>query len=242
MAGEAMPDDITPSQYDSSFRFRVKRLLRSFIKFHEGSLDLSGRSERRYCSLKDRVSAFVRDVELVERHATRYETEVEDFPPGTYYTVAYYNVEPAHILADFEAKYRLSCVGNSLGAIFQDAARSLILGDDSFLLDDDLDADITQYRERFQTEVNFLQSRTDIMQRIDSLVIYSSWGVGSLEKVGLEPGSPTHGEFFAPVERGIARVLDGSFNLRRLRMANLGITGSMIWAISSMRSLSFLVL
>ncbi|PCH42330.1 hypothetical protein WOLCODRAFT_137848, partial [Wolfiporia cocos MD-104 SS10] len=305
ISGEAMPDDITPSQYDYSSRFRVKRLLRSFIKFHEGSLDLSGCSERRYCSLKNRVIAFVRDVELVERHATRYEIEVEDFPPGTYYTVAYYDVEPAHILADLEAKYRLSeDVGNSLGAIFQDAdqcrallqaetapilqrkyltdlppelihrimdvaeleearllaatcrefreisadyiyrTRSLILGDESlrYLFDDDLGADITQYREKFQSEVDFLQSRADIMQRIHSLSIYSCWGVGSLEKVGLEPGSSTHEEFFAPMERGITRALDGTFNLLQLPIGNFGITGSMISAISSLSSLSFLAL
>ncbi|PCH42301.1 hypothetical protein WOLCODRAFT_137831 [Wolfiporia cocos MD-104 SS10] len=293
-------DDISkPAHYDRTSFYRVSHFLESFIRFHEGSLDLSGRSERRYSSLKKRVIAFLQDVELIQRHATRHERRIQILDR----TLVHYDVEPAHILEDFEDKYRLSNVRAFLNEMFVDAdrcrtllqaetapilqqkyltnlppelihrimdvsevrearllgatcrefheisaayafqTRSLVLSKPfPFLPGDDTNANAMHYRERFQSELDFLLSRADIMQRIRSLVISSFWDDDSLERADMAPGSPAHEDFFAPVKRGILRVLNGTNNVLQLHLGQLVITRSIISAMTSMHALSTLTL
>ncbi|PCH42331.1 hypothetical protein WOLCODRAFT_120355 [Wolfiporia cocos MD-104 SS10] len=300
--GDEMPhDDVSRlAHYDSSSFYRVSRFLKSFIRFHEGSLDLSGRSERRYSSLRKRVIAFLQDVELIQRHATRHEQRIQ-IPLRFEHVLVHYVVDPAHILKDFEEKYRLSNVHTFLDDIFTNAdrcrallqaetapilqqkyltdlppelihrimdvsevtearllgatcrefheisrayafqTRSLTLGK-TLHRHDDTKADAMHYRERFQSELDFLLSRADILQRIRDLRISSSWDDDSLERADLAPGSPAHEDFFAPVKRGILRVFNGTNNLLQLHLDQLDITRSMISAMSSMHALSTLSL
>lgn len=99
--------------------------MRSFKKFHEGSLDLTGRSERRYSSLKSRMALFLEDVENLRRHSTRTEKRRQIIDQIV--VEVDYKITPRSLLSEFYAKYKLSDVW--LDELFREAdeVKSLLL-------------------------------------------------------------------------------------------------------------------
>ncbi|EED84296.1 predicted protein [Postia placenta Mad-698-R] len=110
---------------DYSSLWRLRRFMRSFKKFHEGSLDLTGRSERRYSSLKSRMALFLEDVENRRRHSTRHEKRRQIIDQIV--VEVDYKITPRSLLSEFHAKYKLSDVW--LDELFREAdeVKSLLL-------------------------------------------------------------------------------------------------------------------
>ncbi|EED81188.1 predicted protein [Postia placenta Mad-698-R] len=102
---------------DYSSLWRLRRFMRSFKKFHEGSLDLTGRSERRYSSLKSRMALFLEDVENLRRHSTRTEKRRQIIDQIV--VEVDYKITPRSLLSEFYAKYKLSDVW--LDELFREA-------------------------------------------------------------------------------------------------------------------------
>ncbi|KZT07739.1 uncharacterized protein LAESUDRAFT_104354 [Laetiporus sulphureus 93-53] len=105
---------------DCFYRFyKMHRFFATFEGFHEGSLDLTGRHERRYMSLKSRMTSFLEDIE----HLRLYSTRVEYVPsiPLSGQSVLFEYEIPSPILDPFMDKYKLTENSFSLRYLFRSA-------------------------------------------------------------------------------------------------------------------------
>ncbi|CCM06320.1 uncharacterized protein FIBRA_08572 [Fibroporia radiculosa] len=92
--------------------WRIRRFFATFRGFYEGSLDLTGRTERRWNSLKPRMISFLEDLDILKQHATRT-TSVAECPvlegmEPHKITTTKYQLDPELSAIDILKKYRMN--------------------------------------------------------------------------------------------------------------------------------------
>ncbi|TFY61464.1 hypothetical protein EVJ58_g4489 [Rhodofomes roseus] len=86
--------------------WRIRRLWTSVAGFYEGNVDLAGRSERRFHSLKKRLDKFLDDIASLRTHIVESPPAVMD--DGR--EALLFLVSPSSVLDNFRAKYKLGYV------------------------------------------------------------------------------------------------------------------------------------
>ncbi|KAH9928260.1 uncharacterized protein B0H18DRAFT_1210256 [Fomitopsis serialis] len=99
-----LPDRV-PCMYGDVLR--IRRFFDTFIGFHEGVLDLTGRWEKRYSSLYARMLVFLEDIDRLRPHIVTVVTILPSYD-GSQIEMTDIEISRPAVEREFRAKYKLS--------------------------------------------------------------------------------------------------------------------------------------